>query len=55
MTHASTALECHLLALAVLILSMPLSSSVLAQMAQDSITKDPVEMAVNLKEVVKFS
>jgi hypothetical protein len=28
---------------------------VLAQVAQDSSTKDPVEMEVNLKDVVKFN
>ena len=55
MTHTSTALKRHLLAPAVLMLSMPLSGSVLAQVAQDSSTKDPVEMEVNLKDVVKFN
>ena len=55
MTHTSTALKRHLLAPAVLMLSMPLSGSVLAQVAQDSSTKDPVEMEVNLREVVKFN
>jgi hypothetical protein len=44
MTHTSTALKRHLLAPAILMLSMPLSGSVLAQVAQDSSTKDPVEM-----------
>ena len=55
MTHASTALKRHLLGPAILMLSMPLSGSVLAQVAQDSSTKDPVEMEVNLKDVVKFN
>ena len=55
MAHTSTALKRHLLAPAVLMLSMPLSGSVLAQVAQDSSTKDPVEMELNLKDVVKFN
>jgi len=55
MAHTSTALKRHLLAPAVLMLSMPLSGSVLAQVAQDSSTKDPIEMEVNLKDVVTFN
>ena len=51
----TTALKRHLLAPAVLMLSMLLSANVLAQVAQDSSTKDPVEMEVNLKEVVTFN
>jgi hypothetical protein len=55
MAHGSAALKRHLLAPAVLMLSMPLSGSVLAQVAQDNSTKDPVEMELNLKDVVKFN
>jgi len=51
MIHTTTALKRHLLAPAVLMLSMPLSGSVLAQVAQDSSTKDPVEMELNLTGV----
>ena len=52
MTHTTTALKRHLLGPAVLMLSMPLSGCVLAQVAQDSSTNDPVEMELNLKDVV---
>ena len=55
MTNTTTALKRHLLAPAVLMLSMPLSGNVLAQMAQGNSTKDPIEMEVNLKDVVKFN
>ena len=55
MTHTTTALKRHLLAPAVLVLSMLLSGSVLAQEAPDNSASDPIESEVNLKEIVKFN
>ena len=55
MTHTSTALKRHLLAPAVLMLSMLLTGNVFAQEAQDNTASDPIEREVNLKEVVKFN
>ena len=55
MLPTSTALKRHLLAPAVLMLSILLSGNVLAQEAQDNSTSEPVEVEVNLKEVVKFN
>ena len=52
MTHTSTALKPHLLAPAVLMLSMLLSGSVLAQVAQDNSASGPIESEVNLQVVV---
>ena len=51
----TTALKRHLLAPAVLVLSMPLSGNVFAQEAPDNSASEPVEMEVNLKDVVKFN
>jgi len=55
MTHTLTALKRHLLAPAVLMLSMLLSGSVLAQEAPDNSASDPIEREVNLTEVVTFN
>jgi hypothetical protein len=55
MTHTSTALKRHLLAPAVLMLSMLLTGNVFAQEAQDNSASDPIESEVNLKDVVKFN
>ena len=55
MTNIPPALKRHLLTPAVLLLSISLSGNVLAKVAQDNSTKDPVEMEVNLTEVVKFN
>ena len=55
MSNTPAALKRHLLAPAVLLLSMPLSGNVLAQVAQDDSTNDPAEMVINLKEIVKFN
>jgi hypothetical protein len=59
MTNTSAALKRHLLAPAVLMLSMLLSGNVLAQeMAtptQDNNASEPGDMVVNLKEIVKFN
>ena len=43
MNHTTTALKRHLLAPAVLVLSMLLSGSVLAQEAPDNSASDPIE------------
>ena len=51
----TTALKRHLLAPAVLMLSMLLSANVFAQEAQDNSASDPNQLEVNLKEVVKFN
>jgi hypothetical protein len=59
MAHGSAALKRHLLAPAVPMLSILLSGNVIAQeMAapvQDNNASEPVEMEVNLKEIVKFN
>jgi hypothetical protein len=55
MTHTSTALKRHLLAPAVLMLSMLLTGNVFAQEAQDNSASDPIESELNLKDVVKFN
>ena len=51
----TTALKRHLLAPAVLVLSMLLTGNVFAQEAQDNSARDPIEREVNLKDVVKFN
>ena len=59
MTNTSAALKRHLLAPAVLMLSMLLSGNVLAQEmatpAQDNNAIEPGDMVVSLKEIVKFN
>ena len=59
MTNTSASLKRHLLAPAVPMLSILLSGNVIAQeMAtpvQDNNASEPVEMEVNLKEIVTFN
>ena len=51
----TTALKRHLLAPAVLMLSMLLTGNVFAQEAPDNSASDPNQLEVNLKEVVTFN
>ena len=59
MTNTSASLKRHLLAPAVPMLSILLSGNVIAQEmarpAQDNNASEPVEMEVNLKEIVTFN